>query len=90
MLVAGAAADLGTLPLDTVPAAVIGPRASAVTGARVAIDTGAAGIHEAGTGYRLDDVPLPLTPVLIHPRPAGDTLDLLLHAVRGSARGGAR
>lgn len=90
VLVAGAAADLGTLPLDTVPAAVIGPRASAVTGARVAIDTGAAGIHEAGTGYRLDDVPLPLTPVLIHPRPAGDTLDLLLHAVRGSARGGAR
>ena len=90
VLVAGAAAGLGALPLDTVPAAVIGPGASAVAGARVAIDTGVAGIHEAGMGYRLDDVPLPLTPVLIHPRPAGDPLERLLGAVRRSASGAAR
>jgi formylmethanofuran dehydrogenase subunit B len=45
-----------------VPCAVIGPRASESTLASgvAAIDTGEAGIHEAGTALRLDDVPLPL------------------------------
>jgi formylmethanofuran dehydrogenase subunit B len=90
VLVAGSAASLGALPLDAVSGVVIGPGASAVAGARVAIDTGVAGIHEAGTGYRLDEVPLPLTPVLVHPRPAGETLDLLLQAVRRRAAGGTR
>lgn len=85
VLVAGAAAALGPLPLESVPGVVIGPGASAVAGARVAIDTGVAGIHEAGTGYRMDDVPLPLTPVLAHPRAAGESLELLLQAVRGRA-----
>lgn len=88
-LVAGATASLGALPLATVPGVVIGPRASEVPGARVAIDTGVAGIHESGTGYRLDEVPLPLTPVLAHPRPTGETLDRLLRALRARA-GGAR
>jgi formylmethanofuran dehydrogenase subunit B len=89
LLVAGAAHALGALPLEAVPGVVIGPGASAVGGARVAVDTGTAGIHESGTAYRMDEVPLPLTPVLIHPRPAGETLDLLLRAVRGRpARGG--
>lgn len=37
----------------------IGPGAS-MTSARVAIDTGTAGIHEGGLAYRLDDVPVPL------------------------------
>jgi formylmethanofuran dehydrogenase subunit B len=32
--------------------------------AQVAIDTGVAGIHEGGTAFRMDDVPLPLTAVL--------------------------
>ena len=86
VLVAGTAAALGALPLKSVAGVVIGPGASTVAGARVAIDTGVAGIHEPGTGYRLDDVPLPLTPVLAHPCSAGDSLELLLRAVRGRAR----
>lgn len=87
VLVAGSAAALGNgpLPLDAVPSVLVGPGASAVAGARVAIDTGVAGIHEAGIGYRMDDVPLPLTPVLAHPRRAADTLGLLLRAVRAQA-----
>ena len=90
LLVAGSAGALGPLPLDAVPGVVIGPGASAVSHARVAIDTGVAGIHEAGTGYRLDEVPLPLTPVLIHPHPASETLGLLLRAIHGRTRGGGR
>ena len=90
VLVAGAAAALGRLPLKSVPGVVIGPGASAVAGARVAIDTGVAGIHEAGTGYRLDEVPLPLTPVLPHPRAAGQSLELLLDALRRRASGAGR
>ena len=50
--------------------AVVGPRASDGLRAEVAIDTGMPGIHEGGTAYRLDDVPLPLTPVLTHPTSA--------------------
>jgi formylmethanofuran dehydrogenase subunit B len=88
VLVAGAAASLGPLPLESVPGVVIGPGASAVPGARVVIDTGVAGIHESGTGYRMDDVPLPLTPVLVHPRAAGESLELLLRAIRRLAPGG--
>ncbi|HEU4524873.1 MAG TPA: hypothetical protein VFR62_07610 [Gemmatimonadales bacterium] len=90
VLVAGAAASLGALPLESVPGVVIGPGASAVAGARVAIDTGVAGIHEPGTGYRLDDVPLPLRPVLEHARAAGETLELLRQAIRRRAAGAAR
>jgi formylmethanofuran dehydrogenase subunit B len=84
VLVAGSVAALQDpgLSLDRVPAVVIGPGASTVTGARVAIDTGIAGIHEPGTGYRMDDVPLPLSPVLESPRPAAETLGLLLGALR--------
>ncbi|HEX2218888.1 MAG TPA: hypothetical protein VHG35_08790 [Gemmatimonadales bacterium] len=84
VLVAGSAAALGdgALPLEGVPSVVVGPRASEAAGARVAIDTGVAGIHEGGIGYRMDDVPLPLSPVLVHPRKAAETLSLLLRAVR--------
>lgn len=85
VLVAGAASSLGPLPLASVPSVLIGPGASAVAGARVAIDTGVAGIHESGTGYRMDDVPLPLTAVLAHPRPADESLELLLRAIRRRA-----
>jgi formylmethanofuran dehydrogenase subunit B len=87
VLVAGAAASLGPLPLKSVPGVVIGPGASGVAAARVAIDTGTAGIHEAGTGYRMDDVPLPLTSVLRHPHPAAESLQLLLRALRQRAPG---
>jgi formylmethanofuran dehydrogenase subunit B len=53
----------------TVPAVVIGPDASAMTlGQRcVAIDTGLAGVHDAGTVLRLDDVPLPARAVVPGP-----------------------
>jgi formylmethanofuran dehydrogenase subunit B len=44
---------------------VIGPRASASPfGAAVAVDTGVAGVHEAGTAFRMDDVPVRLRAVL--------------------------
>jgi formylmethanofuran dehydrogenase subunit B len=62
---------------------LIGPRASQASfSPRVAIDTGVAGIHEGGTAYRTDEVPLRLRPALMGPRSATDTLQLLLTAVR--------
>jgi formylmethanofuran dehydrogenase subunit B len=67
-LVVGAPA---TLPasiaqgLASVGTIVLGPRASAATfHPTVVIDTGVAGIHEGGTAFRMDDVPLPLRPAL--------------------------
>jgi len=90
VLVAGAVAALGDQrpPFDQVPSVVIGPGASVAAGARVAIDTGIAGIHEPGTGYRMDEVPLPLTPVLETPRGAAETLMRLLTALRSRAAAG--
>lgn len=58
------------------PVAVVGPRASVATFRPVvAIDTGVAGIHEGGTAFRMDDVPLPLRTSLDGPEAA-------LHVVR--------
>jgi formylmethanofuran dehydrogenase subunit B len=66
-----------------IPTVLIGPRASQAPFApRVAIDTGVAGIHEDGTGYRLDDIPLPLRPPLAGARSASDTLRALLGALQ--------
>jgi formylmethanofuran dehydrogenase subunit B len=92
VLVAGSAIALGDsmIALQQASTVVIGPAASAVSGARVAIDTGVAGIHQRGTGYRMDDVPLPLTPVLDGPRSAAETLGLLLAALRSRPSGRAR
>ncbi len=83
VLVAGTAAEpasaAGRGPIPTV---VVGPRASeAWSGADVAIDTGIAGVHEGGTGYRMDEVALPLTPPLPGARSARETLEGLLQAV---------
>jgi formylmethanofuran dehydrogenase subunit B len=67
-----------------VPVIVIGPRASEASfPARIAIDTGVAGIHEGGTAYRMDDVPLPLSPPLAEAgaRSAADTIAALLEEV---------
>jgi formylmethanofuran dehydrogenase subunit B len=61
--------------------AVVGPRASETAGAEVAIDTGLPGVHAGGTAYRLDDVPLPLTPVLVHPRSADSVLGAVAAAL---------
>jgi formylmethanofuran dehydrogenase subunit B len=51
------------------PGVVIGPRAtSAKPGPHhVALDTGVAGIHDGGVALRLDDVPLPLRPLVTGP-----------------------
>jgi formylmethanofuran dehydrogenase subunit B len=66
----------------------IGPRASqAPFPTRVAIDTGIAGIHDAGTAYRSDEVPLQLRPPLEGQRSATEVLQTLAAAVRaGMAR----
>jgi formylmethanofuran dehydrogenase subunit B len=55
--------------MGSVPCAVVGPRASesALAHAAVAIDTAVAGIHEAGTALRMDDVPLPLRAAVTGP-----------------------
>jgi formylmethanofuran dehydrogenase subunit B len=61
---------------------VIGPRASeSDLQPRLAIDTGVAGIHEAGIGYRMDEVPLELRPPLSGPRSATDVVNRLADAV---------
>ena len=92
VLVAGAAAGFASELADMtrgVPVVIIGPRASeAPFRAHVAIDTGVAGIHEGGTAYRMDDVPLPLRLVLPGQRSAVETLAALLGAVR--ARDGGK
>lgn len=78
-----AAAALGDI--DTV---AIGPRASeAPFTTRVAVDTGIAGIHEAGTAYRMDEVPLSLRPPLTGQRTAVETLQKLTDAVRARLSG---
>lgn len=67
--------DGGAIPapvaaaMAQVATAVIGPRASEgrFAGGTVAVDTGVAGIHEAGLALRMDDVPLPLRPPLASP-----------------------
>jgi formylmethanofuran dehydrogenase subunit B len=55
--------------IGAVPAVVIGPAASAagLARARVLIDSGTAGIHYGGTALRMDDVPVPLRPVVPGP-----------------------
>jgi formylmethanofuran dehydrogenase subunit B len=86
ILVAGSAGALGEGFAEVAkrtPVVAIGPRASEVSfPVRVAIDTGVAGIHEGGTAYRMDDVPLPLRPPLGGARSAAETLDTLLRLVR--------
>lgn len=73
-LVVGSASGLPTAVaqgLAAMPAAAIGPRASAAPfNPMVAIDTGVAGIHEGGTAFRMDDVPLPLRAALHGVTPA--------------------
>ena len=67
----------------TVPAVVIGPDASAMTlGQRcVAIDTGLAGVHDAGTVLRMADVPLPARAVVTGPPAAAGVVKALREAV---------
>jgi formylmethanofuran dehydrogenase subunit B len=62
---------------------IIGPRASRSSlRPRIAIDTGVAGIHEAGTAYRLDEVPLRLRPPLPGLRSTTEVLHALTQAIQ--------
>jgi formylmethanofuran dehydrogenase subunit B len=83
---------LGSLPensptfgaLSRLRPAVIGPRASqAPFPTSIAIDTGVAGIHDGGTAYRMDEIPLALRSCLAGPRAAADVLQQLAHATNG-------
>jgi formylmethanofuran dehydrogenase subunit B len=94
ILVVGAPATLGER-LQTAagrsPVVIVGPRASeAPFAARVAVDTGIAGIHEGGTAYRMDDMPLRLRPPLEAGRSAVAVLAALLAAVRARQPGATR
>jgi formylmethanofuran dehydrogenase subunit B len=74
-------ADLGGFA--RLPVAVIGPGASHLTAAGVAIDTGVAGIHCGGTALRMDDVALPLRPSIGGHRDPAEVIRALIH--RGAA-----
>ena len=67
---------------------IVGPRASQSSlRPRIAIDTGVAGIHEPGTAYRMDEVPLQLRPPLPNPRSATEVIFALTDATIGLLRG---
>jgi formylmethanofuran dehydrogenase subunit B len=89
-LVVGAPAvgEQATSALSRIKTVAIGPRASeAAFKTRVAIDTGVAGIHEGGTAYRMDEVPLPLRPPLAGRRSAAETLQALTDLLRTRLEG---
>jgi formylmethanofuran dehydrogenase subunit B len=70
--------------------AMIGPRATeAPFPTSLAIDTGVAGIHDGGTAYRMDEVPLTLRPSVEGPRSAVDVLQALAAAIHRRLRAGA-
>ena len=81
---------LGSLPVNSptlaslsgLRPAVIGPRASQASfPTSIAIDTGVAGIHDAGTAYRMDELPLALRSCMAGPRAAADVLQQLSRAI---------
>ncbi|MFL5511614.1 MAG: hypothetical protein ACJ8CN_04170 [Gemmatimonadales bacterium] len=82
---------LGSLPensptlvsLSRLRPSLIGPRASQASfPTSIAIDTGVAGIHDAGTAYRMDEIPVALRSCLAGPRPAADVLQQLARAIQ--------
>jgi len=85
-LVIGAPASLPEsirTKLATVACCAVGPGASrSPYSVAVAIDTGVAGIHEGGTAFRMDDIPLPLRPALPAPN---DTTTVLWSLARALA-----
>jgi formylmethanofuran dehydrogenase subunit B len=80
--------DPGSLPapvggaLRRTRCAAVGPRASEGGAFAIAIDTGVAGIHEGGTAFRTDDVPLPLRASLPTPRDTASVVRSLGARVR--------
>jgi formylmethanofuran dehydrogenase subunit B len=92
LLVIGAPPEKAPIPpsknLTTI---MIGPRASeSALQPQIAIDTGVAGVHEAGIAYRMDEIPLELRPPLSGPRSATDVLNALGDAVAVQLRGASR
>ena len=90
---------LGSLPVNSptlaslsgVRPAVIGPRASQASfPTSIAIDTGVAGIHDAGTAYRMDELPLALRSCIAGPRAAADVLQQLSRAIHRLIQAKAR
>lgn len=91
-LVAGSiSADQTTAgALSAVSTVLVGPRASqSELKSVVTIDTGVAGIHEGGTAYRMDEVPLRLRPPLETSQPTHQVLGLLAYAIRDARRKGS-
>jgi formylmethanofuran dehydrogenase subunit B len=95
----GAILLIGTAPEPWLPlegsnkasTVIIGPRASqSALQPRIAIDTAVAGIHEAGTAYRMDEVPLELRPPLPETRSASSVIGSLADAVAVELRGHSR
>jgi formylmethanofuran dehydrogenase subunit B len=88
-LVAGSATALPDAigsALRGVRTIVIGPRASESTlDASIRIDTGVAGIHEAGIAFRADELPLPLRALLPTPRDTASLLRALGAAIAAQA-----
>jgi formylmethanofuran dehydrogenase subunit B len=75
-------ADLDPATSSDANTIIIGPRSSrSARPPSIAIDTGIAGIHEGGTAYRLDDVPIRLRPILGAPRTTTAVLQALVQAV---------
>lgn len=83
----GLVPDAVAAALEPGRCAVLGPRASASSlgTAHVVIDTAVAGIHEAGTALRMDEVPLPLRAALPGPPGAADLVRRLLSRIRPRA-----
>ena len=67
---------------------VIGPAASDAP-CEIAIDTGVAGVHEGGTAFRMDDVPLPLRAPLPGPPVAADLVSALAQRIAARRAGPA-
>jgi formylmethanofuran dehydrogenase subunit B len=52
----------------------------------VAIDTGVAGIHEAGVAYRMDEVPLPVDQLVPGPKAAQQVVRSIAAALAKAGR----
>jgi len=75
--------------LGSAQVVAIGPRVSEVSpGYHIAVDTGIAGIHEEGTAYRMDEVPIPLRLAFSGPPSARELLQAL--NARVLANGGSQ
>jgi formylmethanofuran dehydrogenase subunit B len=66
--------------LQNIPTIVLDPKVTHTSRlARVHITTAATGISAAGTAYRMDEVPLPLKPILHSPYPTDEEIIRRIH-----------